>query len=54
MEAKSHAQKKNNRWEAELYLKPGRYQYLFLADGKPMPDPLEPIAGDKGSVLIVN
>ena len=29
-------------WMGELKLKPGRYEYLFVVDGKWMPDPAAP------------
>src|SRR5215218_7877493 len=29
-------------WMGELLLKPGRYEYLFVVDGKWMPDPSAP------------
>jgi len=46
--------RKHNRWETELYLKPGHYEYNFVIDGFICPDPLEPVSGENGSVLIVN
>ncbi|MDD4004727.1 MAG: hypothetical protein PHW69_05925, partial [Elusimicrobiaceae bacterium] len=45
--------RRHQRWETELYLTPGRYEYNFIVDGKIRPDPLQPILGTKGSVLIV-
>lgn len=29
----------NGRWEKEIVLEPGTYQYLFVADGRWIPDP---------------
>jgi len=29
----------NGRWVADLTIKPGRYEYLFVVDGQWMPDP---------------
>lgn len=29
----------NGRWEANLPINPGRYEYLFVVDGQWMPDP---------------
>jgi 1,4-alpha-glucan branching enzyme len=33
---------KGGVWMGELTLKPGRYEYLFVVDGKWMPDPAAP------------
>jgi 1,4-alpha-glucan branching enzyme len=33
---------KGGVWMGELKLKPGRYEYLFVVDGKWMPDPAAP------------
>ena len=29
----------NGRWKADLVIRPGRYEYLFVVDGQWMPDP---------------
>ena len=46
------------RWLKELVLPPGRYEYLFVADGKWVADPLAPAAvanpfGGVNSVMTV-
>ena len=51
-------QKTNGRWQADLKLKPGVYQYRFIVDGKWQNDPLnarkvENAFGDSNSVLEV-
>ena len=30
----------DGRWVTELFLQPGTYEYLFVADGRWVPDPL--------------
>ncbi len=40
------------RWETTLALRPGRYQYKFIADGQWTPDPQAPetVPNEHGSV----
>lgn len=40
-------------WRTMLFLLPGSYRYRFLVDGKPLPDPQNPIARDGLSILLV-
>jgi 1,4-alpha-glucan branching enzyme len=44
--------KEGGRWETTLVLRPGRYQYKFVADGRWIPDPLahENISNPLGSL----
>ncbi|MFA6583723.1 MAG: glycogen-binding domain-containing protein, partial [Elusimicrobiaceae bacterium] len=46
-------QKNGTRWETSIDLAPGRYEYHFIADGEVLDDPLAPIKGTKGSILII-
>ena len=53
------AHKGNGRWVGDLAVSPGRYEYLFVVDGKWLPDPnaRETVAnpfGGKNSVLLVS
>ena len=46
------------RWTKELPVSPGRYEYLFVADGQWLPDPnakenVENPFGGRNSVLVV-
>ena len=48
----------SGEWQAELQLAPGRYEYLFVVDGRWTPDPVASEAaenpfGGKNSVLLV-
>ncbi|MBI4052364.1 MAG: hypothetical protein HY400_07645 [Elusimicrobia bacterium] len=42
-----------NTWNLTLYLKPGTYQYHFLADGKKILDPKNPLQQNDQSILVV-
>lgn len=33
---------KDGKWQTDLYLRPGRYEYQLILDGKMMPDPSNP------------
>jgi hypothetical protein len=51
--------KGNGRWVGDLAVKPGRHEYLFVVDGKWIPDPnakesVQNPFGGKNSVLIVS
>lgn len=51
--AKPRAMKKQNGiWETTLAISPGTYKYLFVVDGKQIPDPYAP-EQDGRSVLVV-
>ena len=48
----------NGRWVKELSVGPGRYEYMFVADGQWLPDPgakehVENPYGGKNSVLVI-
>jgi cytoskeletal protein CcmA (bactofilin family) len=49
----------NGNWTAEIQLRPGTYEYLFLVDGQPQPDPANPQRspnsyGGENSILTVS
>ncbi len=49
----------NGRWVGDLSVKPGRYEYLFVVDGRWLPDPnakesVENPFGGKNSVIGVS
>lgn len=49
----------NGAWTAEIQLRPGTYEYLFLVDGQPQPDPSNPHRspnsfGGENSILTVS
>jgi 1,4-alpha-glucan branching enzyme len=43
-----HKDNGSTRWILTLRLEPGRYEYAFLVDGKPMPDPHAELYQDDG------
>ena len=50
---------KDGKWVGDLAVKPGRYEYLFVADGEWLPDPkakefVQNPFGGKNSVLSVS
>ena len=49
----------NGRWAGDLAVKPGRHEYLFVVDGKWVPDPnakesVQNPFGGKNSVMVVS
>jgi len=52
-------QKGNGRWVGDLAVPPGRHEYLFVVDGKWLPDPkaresVQNPFGGRNSVLVVS
>jgi len=59
LDESSRMQKVNGRWQTDVKLKPGVYQYRFIVDGKWQNDPqnkrkIENIFGDSNSVIEVH
>ncbi len=45
--------KRGGGWEVRLYLVPGRYRYVFVVDGKQIPDPDNPNRDAEGNTFFI-